>query len=67
MIFFLRIATDTDVIEAKGVKSEHVCKFGDYTLMVGDKIKTTDPCLECSCQVPPMAQCVRTITTEKCH
>lgn len=55
------------MIEAKGAKSEHVCKYDNHTLNIGDIIKTTDPCLECSCQIPPIAQCVRTITTEKCH
>lgn len=60
-------AIETDVIEEKGTKSEHVCKYGNQTLNIGDVIKTSDHCLECSCQVPPMPQCVRTITTEKCH
>lgn len=69
MKFFLRIARDEEVIEvASGAaKSEHTCKYGNMTLNVGDKIKVNDPCLECSCETPPMARCIRTITTEKCH
>jgi len=46
---------------------EQKCKFGKLTLNVGESLTTGDECLECSCKFPPMAQCVRTINTEKCH
>ncbi|XP_031630403.1 uncharacterized protein LOC116345295 [Contarinia nasturtii] len=65
--FEFKCPIETDLIEEIGVKSEHVCKYADRSLNIGDKIKTADQCLECSCEVPPMAQCIRTITTEKCH
>lgn len=66
--FFFGTARDDEVIEAGGgLKSENTCKYGNMTLNVGDKIKVSDPCLECSCETPPMARCIRTITTEKCH
>lgn len=66
--YFLSIANESDTIEPGNLaKSEHTCKYGNSTLNVGDKIKTTDPCLECSCETPPFAQCTRIITTESCH
>lgn len=56
-----------EVVAGNGSKSEHTCKYGKMTMNIGDKIKTNDPCLECFCDTPPMARCIRTITTEQCH
>lgn len=68
IIIFSSTARDDEVIEAgDGPKSDNTCKYGNMTLNVGDKIKVMDPCLECSCETPPMARCIRIITTEKCH
>lgn len=66
--YFPSIANENDTIEpGNRAKSEHTCKYGNFTLNIGYKIKTTDPCLECSCETPPFAQCTRIITTESCH
>lgn len=72
-ILFLRLgqtATEKDAINVtskKTVQSEHTCRYGNLTLNVGEVIQIDEPCLECFCKTPPMAQCVRIITTEKCH
>lgn len=66
--YFPSIANENDTIEpGNRAKSEHTCKYGNFTLNIGDRIKTTDPCLECSCETPPFALCTRIITTESCH
>lgn len=70
IFLFGQTATEKDVIVAtskKTVQSEHTCRYGNLTLNVGEVIQTDEPCLKCFCKIPPMAQCVRTITTEQCH
>jgi len=51
----------------KAASPAETCTYGDLVLNVGESVKTDDECLECSCQLPPMAQCTRTINTEKCN
>lgn len=44
-----------DIIDDPEMK----CTFNKFTLLRGEKLKTKEKCIECSCKHPPMVDCNR--------
>jgi len=39
---------------------EKMCKYGNNTLLIGERLKSKKPCISCSCKQPPMLECIQT-------
>jgi hypothetical protein len=51
---------ENELLEAAVSKrSDLVCKFGNETLNLGDRLQSEDPCEECVCSTPPEITCTR--------
>ncbi|XP_077285263.1 uncharacterized protein LOC143910601 [Arctopsyche grandis] len=56
--------TDTTIVETAVHKATNVnmkCFFGEKELSIGDKVTIGDNCITCSCSVPPMVTCIRSL------
>ncbi|PNF27759.1 hypothetical protein B7P43_G12788 [Cryptotermes secundus] len=52
-------------VNATSKTAEHKCQFGQLELRVGDKLSSTSNiCVECSCEVPPLVSCTQKTHTE---
>lgn len=40
-------------------KTDSLCKFGNDTLNLGDRLQFEDPCEECVCSTPPEITCTK--------
>lgn len=42
------------------VPAEKTCKYGEHILHIGQSLNTLeDKCVECTCKLPPMVECVK--------
>lgn len=55
----LETATKDDAIDTAAGDNRLTCKFGDLTLGYGQKLKTTNKCVNCECSTPPYLTCVQ--------
>lgn len=56
-------AKKTDSVDAASLRTagstDVQCKYGEFTLNVGQEVKTGDKCVKCKCDVPPMVTCAK--------
>lgn len=52
-------ASGNDEVLSSEVSPGKTCRFGELNLYVGQQLSPDDTCIECTCKVPPMVECIR--------
>jgi len=49
-----------DKMSKEKMSDDKMCKYGNNTLLIGERLKSKKPCIRCTCKQPPFVECIQT-------